>query len=241
VPVNCRITTKDPVSQSTLSVSVDRSQGGASMVDGSVELMVHRRLQMDDRRGVGEPINEPGLDATGHGLVIRGVHRVSLDTAAAAPANGKAAVQAITFRAQAAFSPLPQGTSPAAWLPKIRASFSGLAAPLPPNLHLLTTHAQGPHELLLRLAHLFEVNEDPVLSRPATVGLTSLFANTSLTSCVEYTTPGARPVASVAQHTVTIEGEGAVTWPALPAGPVGNGQVVTINPMEIRTFRCQAS
>ena len=239
--MNCRITTKDPSSQSTLSVTVDRSQGGASMVDGSVELMVHRRLQMDDRRGVNEPIDEPGLDATGKGLIIRGVHRVSLDTAAAAAANGKAAVQALTFRAQAAFSPLPPGTAPAAWLRTIRAAYSGLAAPLPPSVHLLTVHSQGPSELLLRLAHLFEAGEDATLSAPVTLGLSTLFANSTLSSCVEHTTPGARPVASVAQRTVTIEGEGSVTWPTLPAGPAGNAQTVTIKPMEIRTFRCQAS
>ena len=241
MPVNCRITTTDPASQATLSVSVDRSQGGASMVDGSVELMVHRRLQMDDRRGVGEPINEPGLDASGKGLIIRGVHRVSLDAAAAAPANGKAAVQALTFRAQAAFSPLPPGTNPATWLRTIRASYSGLGEPLPANVHLLTVHSQGPHELLLRLAHLFETGEDANLSKPATVGLTNLFANTTLNGCVEHTTPGARPVASVAQHTVSIEGEGAVTWPSLPAAPNGNSQAITISAMEIRTWRCYAS
>ena len=41
----------------TLSVIVDRSQGGASILEGSLELMVHRRLAADDNRGVGEPLN----------------------------------------------------------------------------------------------------------------------------------------------------------------------------------------
>ena len=30
----------------------------ASLADGEVELMVHRRLLYDDSRGVGEPLNE---------------------------------------------------------------------------------------------------------------------------------------------------------------------------------------
>ena len=34
-------------------------------------LQVHRRLLFDDRRGVGEPLNETGT--SGHGLVITGV------------------------------------------------------------------------------------------------------------------------------------------------------------------------
>ena len=89
VPVNSRIITSDAATGVTLSVTTDRTQGGSSMVDGSLELMVHRRLQQDDRRGVGEPINEPGLDASGAGLIIRAVHRISVLPAASAAARGK--------------------------------------------------------------------------------------------------------------------------------------------------------
>ncbi|XP_062099500.1 probable alpha-mannosidase At5g13980 [Humulus lupulus] len=43
---------------SELSVLVDRSVGGSSLVDGQIELMLHRRLLHDDSRGVGEVLNE---------------------------------------------------------------------------------------------------------------------------------------------------------------------------------------
>jgi hypothetical protein len=33
-------------------------QGGASLVDGQIELMVQRAIMKDDSRGVGEPLNE---------------------------------------------------------------------------------------------------------------------------------------------------------------------------------------
>ena len=35
--------------EATLAVAVDRSEGGTSLTDGTLELMVHRRLLFDDR------------------------------------------------------------------------------------------------------------------------------------------------------------------------------------------------
>jgi len=36
----------------------DRSQGGTSIHEGTLELMLHRRLFVDDHKGVGEALNE---------------------------------------------------------------------------------------------------------------------------------------------------------------------------------------
>ena len=51
------------------NVLTDRSQGGSSINNGWVELMVHRRCLNDDDAGVAEPLNEK---AYGEGLVARG-------------------------------------------------------------------------------------------------------------------------------------------------------------------------
>eukprot|EP00002_Diphylleia_rotans_P015223 TRINITY_DN2949_c0_g1_i3.p1 TRINITY_DN2949_c0_g1~~TRINITY_DN2949_c0_g1_i3.p1 ORF type:complete len:804 (+),score=157.64 TRINITY_DN2949_c0_g1_i3:64-2475(+) len=55
-PSTSRAFIKDTEMQFT--VLVDRSIAVASLESGSIEFMVHRRCQMDDYRGVGEPLND---------------------------------------------------------------------------------------------------------------------------------------------------------------------------------------
>ncbi|XP_045146219.1 lysosomal alpha-mannosidase-like [Echinops telfairi] len=74
-PVNSRIYITDGNMQ--LTVLTDRSQGGSSLKDGSLELMVHRRLSTDDKKGLKEPLME--MDPNRKGLTVRGRHLVLLD------------------------------------------------------------------------------------------------------------------------------------------------------------------
>jgi len=68
-PINSHISLKDASIGKKLSVLVDRAQGGSSLTDGQLELMVHRRLLHDDFQ-VG-PLDET---AYGVGLTVRGTH-----------------------------------------------------------------------------------------------------------------------------------------------------------------------
>ena len=44
----------------------DRSQGGTSLKEGQLELMIHRRIGTDDKRGVGEALREDDYDTNCH-------------------------------------------------------------------------------------------------------------------------------------------------------------------------------
>jgi hypothetical protein len=105
--------------------------------------MVHRRLLWDDARGVGEPLNEtygitpyPNPVRLGKGLVIKGTHRVMLDT----PANAAKGFRAEMDRF---YNPPVVGYAAGAsssFMSQQIFNFSGLmaGADLPINVHILT-------------------------------------------------------------------------------------------------------
>jgi lysosomal alpha-mannosidase len=74
-PVNSRIIMSESkdLKGKTVIVLNDRAQGGTSMNDGELEIMLHRRLLFDDAFGVGEALDE---EQFGVGLVARGKHWV---------------------------------------------------------------------------------------------------------------------------------------------------------------------
>merc|ERR1719150_2434737 len=69
-PVTTRLELRAEAGQ-VVSLVTDRSQGGASLNTGQMELMLHRRCTQDDWFGVGEALEE---EAYGAGLVARGQH-----------------------------------------------------------------------------------------------------------------------------------------------------------------------
>ena len=57
-PVQTAISIIDETNRMQLNVMNDRSQGGSVFKSGRVELMQNRRLNENDGRGMGEPLNE---------------------------------------------------------------------------------------------------------------------------------------------------------------------------------------
>ncbi|XP_075403812.1 lysosomal alpha-mannosidase [Tenrec ecaudatus] len=227
-PVNSRIYITDGNTQ--LTVLTDRSQGGSSLSDGSLELMVHRRLLRDDARGVGEPLQEAGPDGQGPGLWVRGHHLVLLDTARDAPTGHRLLAEKEVLAPQIVLSQgasalYHQGATP-------RMQFCALNKELPPSVHLLTLARWDPETLLLRLEHQFAVGEDRNLSSPVTLDLQNLFSTFTITRLQE-TTLAANQLRTHASRLkwTTNKGPATQSMPSLP-----DPTAITLQPMEIRTF-----
>lgn len=179
------------------TVVTDVSQGGSSLRSGQLELMVHRRVQADDHRGVQEPLNETmcgcndqgaapgqmgehGSEGDGgcdcEGLTMRGRHFVIFDTHERANAARRVANEELQSPATIGIN-IGEG-SPA------KPTFSAVSQALPPNIKLQTLTGNYAElfggKLVLRLAHLFAVDEHIEYSRPTSVSLAAVFGSTGL-------------------------------------------------------------
>ena len=229
VPVNLFQSLND--TSAVLNVVVDRTQGGSSMTDGSLEFMVHRRLAADDSRGVGEPLNETGLD--GNGLIVRSLHRVQLVSVANGGQSLRTSAASSLFRPVAMFEPTNGGSKPTPFT----TNYTLLRSPLPPSLHAVTLQSLGGKELLVRIAHMYAVNEDSILSQDATVSLANLLVN-PIASCIETILPGTLPLASAPVTSYQMTNGESVTLPVLYPQPEGPSLDITLSAMQIRTFKC---
>jgi lysosomal alpha-mannosidase len=171
-PVNSRIFIRDENANVSrqLTIVTDRSHGGSSIIDGSIEIMLHRRILHDDSLGVHEPLNETGAD--GNGLVVLGnFHLIFNLTKNSAKMHRELSHrinnQPLLLFTTEDFSGLKDDY------------FSFLNAPLPENVHLLTLmpdfNSKFNNSLLIRLEHFYELNDDPILSQPSIVDLKNLF------------------------------------------------------------------
>ncbi|CAN7940010.1 unnamed protein product, partial [Ixodes hexagonus] len=169
-PVNSRIYLKDEARDVQFTVLTDRSQGGSSLADGSLEVMVHRRLLHDDAFGVGEALNETYYNGTG--LVVRGRHRVLLSPIGEAARMHRSLAQDMYMAPVLAFAPVKLLDYLQAW----KTSYSGLAASLPPNVHLLTLEQWNNDTVLLRFEHFYETKDGAGnLSAAANFSLQAIF------------------------------------------------------------------
>lgn len=249
-PVNAAIYIQDR--NASLTLLVDRSRGGASIMDGSLEVMVQRRTVADDHRGVDEPLNETcgGMTAyppygraerVGEGVTIRGTHRIMVGRGSSGARLARSAMDSIFAEPLIFVASAPSDTNVSFRWP----SFSALALPLPPNV-MLTTLLRLPNRkqptLLVRLGHQYGVDEDTVLSKPVKVDMSLLLAaHFKVDKMTEMTLTGNQEWKDYIAR--------RFNWTGTPEKGATHGQdepgdvdtTITLNPMEIRTFEVLVS
>jgi hypothetical protein len=229
-----------------LAVATDRSQGGSSLKDGSLELMVQRRTLVDDARGVAEPMNEtvggitpcsPFGNTTriGDGVVIKGKHRVFIGRQGGATLARSAMDDAFA-------DPLVfVGSSAVGAKPPFRVStFSGLEDALPSNVMLITRslmYDESSTTFLIRLGHQYGVREDETLSKPVEIDLASCFPGCDIVEVVEVTLSGNQDYSSWLEKRLDWSGGSGSLDRRSPV----NGTKVELMPMDIRTFKVSVS
>ena len=181
-PVTTVVSIKDNNYQ--LSVLVDRAQGASSLTDGSIEIMLHRRLLCDDNRGAGENLDERGSD--GNGLKIRTIHTLLFS-----PIN-------VSNIQQKLYSSLLFAPPVLMITPKnIEISQKFLDYPsfkLNSRIELITLHDIGNMKILIRLSNMYEddtniVNFNDYLPSSMTVE-----------KCTEMQLSGVKPLSSVKKY-----------------------------------------
>ena len=122
-------------------------------------------------------------------------------------------------------------------------SNSSFSDTLPQNVELMTLQALTPTTTLLRLSHQFGIDEDKDLSKPATVDILKIFESSPF-KIVSVTEVGLTN--SQSKHDVfkrrkanadwKTDGEKAVPHPWRMAFENDHATIVTLGPLEIKTF-----
>ncbi|CAF1250824.1 unnamed protein product [Rotaria sp. Silwood1] len=230
-PINSRIWIKDQQRQFT--VLTDRSHGGGSISDGSIEIMVHRRIPNNDpSSAMTEPLNET---AFGKGLVVHGKHLVIIDT----PNNS--AVIHRTNAQQFYMHPISTfaltNMSYTDYSANYWQTWSALVDTMPYNLHLLTLDPLNAKQYLVRVEHYFELHEDEVYSQPIQIDLQKLLNSLGkIIDVTELTLAGNMPLSDMKRLNWTTTENESSYWNEIEQIS-SNNTIITLNPMQIRTFQ----
>ncbi|KAK1422413.1 hypothetical protein QVD17_25512 [Tagetes erecta] len=235
-PINLGIYLKDEKNE--LSVLVDRSVGGSSIVDGQLELMLHRRLLYDDGKGVAEALNETvcvGDDC--RGLAVQGKYYLRMDPLGEGAKWRRSYGQEIYSPLLLAFTEQDGNKGTDFQVSK----YSGMDSTysLPDNVVLLTLQELDDGKILLRLAHLYEIGEDKDHSVITSVKLKKLFAKRKITEVSEMSLSANQEREEMEKKRLVWKVEGSKNdEPTVQrGGPVDPQKlVVELAPMEIRTF-----
>lgn len=222
------------------------------MQDGSIELMVHRRTLHDDSQGVGEPINET---AYGQGLVIRGRHYLLFQAPTTSALYHRPAAQNLYLSPIMTFA--LSGLSFNDYSKNYYQTWSALNDVLPYNVHLLTIDQLETKTFLIRLEHYFELNEDATYSKPVQIDLQLIFNYLgTISDVLELTLAANLPLNQLQRLVWTTDDQKSSNWKSISkkqfdskqksyvtildsatSGTTAPSTMITLNPMQIRTFQ----
>ncbi|CAL5366183.1 unnamed protein product [Camellia sinensis] len=222
-PLNLGIYTVDKKSE--FSVLVDRAVGGASIEDGEVELMLHRRTIFDDSRGVGEALDE----------TVCAENRCEGLTLGAGSQWRRTTGQEVYSPILLAFTQEKLDDWKASHLTMATAMDPNYTLPL--NVALITLQELDDGSVLLRLAHLYEAGEDAEYSTLAKVELKQVFSGKMIKEVKEVSLSTNQDKSQMKKMTWKVEGDNGGEPQAIRGSPVNiSDLVVELGPMEIRTF-----
>ena len=187
-PVTTAVKLND--SERAFGVLVDRAQGAASLQDGAIELMVHRRLlcsscDFENENETDAAVYRDGqlVERLGRGLIVTGSHRLVLGAPAQVSTALRHGQQELYRPLHAVFAATPSAEGRLG-----EVSFLNTALPL--DVELMTLQVLFDGSVLLRLAHMLAVGEPG--AGPITIDLSTLFV---------------QPITSIKQRTLTANGD----------------------------------
>ncbi|KAL0543429.1 hypothetical protein IC582_018525 [Cucumis melo] len=233
-PLNLGIYTTD--GKTELSVLVDRATGAASINDGQLELMLHRRTLFDDSRGVGEPLDElVCANDQCQGLTVRGNYYVNINQLGSGASWRRKTGQEIYSPLLLAFAHDKRESWIASKVTKSTTMDPNYSLPL--NVALITLQELNDGSVLLRLAHLYEAEEDPEYSKLAKVELKRMFLKKSIKEVKEMSLSANQLKSEMKKKVWKVEGDGKTEATPVRGGPIDQSALlVELGPMEIRTF-----
>ncbi|XP_068153638.1 lysosomal alpha-mannosidase-like [Drosophila tropicalis] len=232
-PVTSRIALQD--GNKRLAILTDRAQGGSSINNGELELMLHRRLIRDDGYGVDETLSE---EKFGTPLIARGKVFLILNVAdAKATAAERVEEKQIHLPYWKFFSKSSSVSSSA--VPLETPDFSDF----PNSVHLLTLEPFSEDEILFRVENFMDHNEGKVVS----FNIRSIFDTLGGVEIRETTLDGNLPLSDMKRF--KFHQDGAGVSPSTPEYYTASHKPlavdkshddddfsVTLKPMQIRTF-----